>query len=103
MASREQRPRPHRIKHQESAAFMPRDLKDLEKGDVFVRSGTPHMVVDPPVEVSADAVAAGYDRYTGKVWIVNLQSGGCWPVSGSEQVHPAYDVKLTFASGRREC
>lgn len=98
----DKRHRPHRLTHQESAAFMPVDLKTLEKGDVFVRSGTPHMVVDPPVDVEKDAVAAGFDRYTGKVWIVNLQSGGCWPVSGSEQVHPAHDVKLTFSSGRRE-
>lgn len=98
----DKRHRPHRISHQESAAFMPVDLKVLEKGDVFVRCGTPHMVVDPPAELQRDALAAGREGYEGKVWIVNLQSGGCWPVSGSEQVYPAHDVKLTFASGRRE-
>ena len=88
--------------HQESAAFMPVDLKTLEKGDVFVRSGTPHMVVSPPADLEKHARASGHEGYAGMVWIVNLQSGGCWPVSGSEQVHPAHDVKLTFASGRRE-
>lgn len=89
------RPRPHRIKHQERAAFMPVDLKDLEKGDVFVREGTPHMVVSPPAEVEQNTPQ-------GSVWIVNLQSGGCWPIGGSTQVYPAHDVSLTFASGRRE-
>lgn len=102
MAREQNRPRPHRIKHEERAAFMPCDLKTLEKGDVFIRSGTPHMVVDPPSELQRDALAAGREGYEGKTWIVNLQSGGCWPVSSSEQVHPAYDVKLAFATGRRE-
>lgn len=89
------RPRPHRLKHEERAAFMPVDLKTLEKGDVFVREGTPHMVVDPPTEVRQNTPH-------GSVWIVNLQSGGCWPIQGSTQVHPAHDVSLTFATGRRE-
>lgn len=99
---RERTKSPHRLSHQESAAFMPVDLSTLSKGDVFVRQGTPHMVVDPPADIAKDAEAAGYDRYTGKTWIVNLQSGGCWPTSSSEQVHPAHDVRLTFSSGRRE-
>lgn len=96
MASRDsQRPRPHRIKHQERAAFMPVDLSTLEKSDVFMREGTPHMVVSPPSGIE-QATEAGY------VWIVNLQSGGCWPIAGTLQVYPAFDVSLTFATGRRE-
>lgn len=89
------RPRPHRIKHEERAAFMPVDLIGLEKGDVFVREGTPHMVVSPPAEIEQNTPQ-------GHVWIVNLQSGGCWPIAGSTQVHPAHDASLTFATGRRE-
>lgn len=89
------RPRPHRMKHQERAAFMPVDLNQLEKGDIFVREGTPHMRVDPPAEVRQNTPQ-------GQVWIVNLLSGGCWPISGSTQVYPAHEVELTFATGRRE-
>lgn len=88
-------PRPHRIKHQERAAFMPVDLSTLDKGDVFVREGTPHMVVSPPAEVAQNTPQ-------GQVWIVNLQSGGCWPIGGSTQVYPAHEAQLTFATGRRE-
>lgn len=95
MAMDRNRPRPHRMKHHERAAFMPVDLKELEKGDVFVREGTPHMVVFPPAEVS-------HNTPQDQVWIVNLQSGGCWPISGSTKVHPAHEVELTFASGRRD-
>lgn len=95
MRADHKRHRPHRITHQERAAFMPVDLKVLEKGDVFVREGTPHMVVDPPADVA-------HMTPVNQVWIVNLQSGGCWPISGSTQVYPAHDVSLTFASGRRE-
>lgn len=89
------RPRPHRIKHQERAAFMPVNLNTLEKGDVFMREDTPHMVVSPPAQVIAD------EQWKAQIWIVNLQSGGCWPIAGGTQVYPAHEVQLTFATGRR--
>ena len=85
-------PSRHRMTHIESAAFQPCDLGSLSKGDVFVREGTPHMVVEVP------AALAGSQEQT---WIVNLISGGCWPHADTAQVYPAFDVNLTFSSGRR--
>jgi hypothetical protein len=88
------KPSPHRLTHEERAAFMPVDLSTMQPGDVFVREGAPHMRCNPPADV-AHLEGEG-------IWIVNLRTGGCWAAKPNQQVHPAHDVKLTFSSGRRE-
>lgn len=83
---------PHRLEHEELSLCMPVDLKTLGKGDVCIRQGAPHMVVEPP---------AAIPKEEGQVWVCNLQTGSAWPASGSEQVHPALDVKLSLRTARR--
>jgi hypothetical protein len=83
---------PHRLISDEKCLGWLTPLSVLEKGDVFIRQGTPHMRSDPPVEC----------KVSGKTWIVNLISGRVWPVDETELIHPAFDVKLAFRSHRRE-
>lgn len=88
------RPQPHQMKYKERA-FMPVSLKELKSGDIFAWGNGLYMLVFPQAEVIQNALQ-------GHMWIVNLQSGGCWPIAGSIQVYPAHQVELTFATGRRE-
>jgi len=78
---------------------MPVELHTLAKGDVCVRQGAPHMVVEVSVPV---AVRLEQDLPPeGTVWVCNLQTGSVWPASASDQVHPATNVVLSYASARR--
>lgn len=87
---------PHRLAHQELSLCTPVELKTLGKGDVCIRQGAPCIVVEPPAHLIAEA------KENGEVWITNLQSGGCWPTNGSEQVYPALEVMLTLRTARRD-
>lgn len=87
------KPRLHRLQTREDS-FTPVNLETLEVGDVFVRQGTACMLaaVNPAPPLLAD----------GLLPIINLISGAVWWVSGKEQVHPGYDVRLEFRSARRQ-
>ncbi len=90
---------PHRLAHQERSACMPVDLRSMGKGDVFVRQGAPHMMVE--LDSSTRAAVDKHHSVGDALYVINLQTGSVWPVSASEQVHPANDVVLSYTSARR--
>lgn len=91
---------PHRLAHKEDSLCTPVELRTLGKGDVCIRQGAPHMVVDLGTNVRTTYdVKEDEER---AVWVCNLQSGSVWPTSGSEQVYPALDVMLNLRTARRE-
>lgn len=85
----EQKKSPYRLAHMEHQQGVI-DLKFLSPGDVFVREGTPCMLLHTHAPVEE-----------GKIMIANLTNGSAWAVSPSEQVWPATNVMLTFETARR--
>src|ERR1700751_1771492 len=88
------KPRMHRLKHQEHSLIVPVKLETAEVGDVFIRQGTPCMRVGP-----ADGKSP-FDK-PGYVWIVNLTNGSCWPALATDEVYMAFNANLTFDTARR--
>lgn len=80
-----------RLTHTEVSALDARRLDSFYKGEVFVREGTPCMMLEAPV---------GSTLTEGHRLIANLTNGSAWPAKGNDMVFPVIDVHLTFASGR---
>ncbi len=93
---RRQEKSPHRLAHVEHSSSSPVDLLTLDKGDVFVREGAPHMVVEV-----ADTVHGLIPNPDDTVWICNLQTGSVWSEDVEKKVYPATNVMLEFKTTRR--
>lgn len=83
---------PGRLTHTETTALSPRRLDSFAKGDVFLRAGTPCMMVHGNLPAPDDH----------RLWVVNLTNGSAWPAAWDDMVDPVTDVHLTFASSRRD-
>jgi hypothetical protein len=79
----------HRLLNTEISMVVGVAVSTLNKGDVFVRQGAPCMYVEH------DTISAG------GVHIVNLVTGSCWAIPGTEEVWPAFDTTLTYKTARR--
>lgn len=88
---------PYRLHQLEEQADGRLQLGELGKGDVFVRQGTPCMLVDISL-----APFGSLPCDPGKVWVVNLQNGSTWPCSVAEEVFPAISPLLSYKTRRRE-
>lgn len=89
---------PHRLSHEE-VREAPRDLRTFGKGDVVMRQGSPHIVLE--LDSSTVAAVKAHHSPGDVVYVCNLQTGAAWPVSASEQVWPCYDVNLAVKTARR--
>lgn len=81
---------PYRLRHEEHNLGSLVEIGSLGQGDVFVRQGTPCMILQTAPTSAPDTT-----------FIVNLQTGFAWYVPNREQVHPVQNVLLTFESARR--
>lgn len=90
---------PHRLAHQETSSCMPVELRTMAKGDVFVRQGAPHMMVE--LDSSTRAAVDKHHSVGDALYVINLQTGSVWPASAKDQVYPATNVVLSYQSARR--
>lgn len=83
---------PHRLTHAEFALGDESTLKQFTKGDIVLRQGIPHIILENN-EQKLDA---------GLVLIANLVTGSCWSAPGSEKVWPCFDAQLEIHTKRRQ-
>ena len=90
---------PYRLRHVEHMASQPKELREMAKGDVVMREGAPHMIIEP--DSSTRAAVKAHHSVGDVVWVVNLQTGAMWPCGAGQQVWPCTDVELHIKTMRR--
>jgi len=82
---------PHALRHVEFSLGHEVEIQSLAKGDVFLREGTPHMLL-----------SSSFDEESYSIPIVNLITGAYWHIPASTKVWPCFDVTLHFKTRRRD-
>mgnify|MGYP000408483389 CR=1 FL=1 len=90
-------PRPHKLAHVEHRLTdEPVRVDTLKKGDLFLREGTPHIVLSVPLTFSTVTP-------DDQMWVANIHSGGAWPLPKNELVWPIYNATLDYFTKRHGC